>query len=118
MLQYFKENNLEWDFDERLKIYLTFELYEVIDDHLVGYMALRENNGKIYLADLQILEQYQNMGFGTKLLKKAKEIARAKGYESIHLKVFKNSPALSLYLRNGYKHISEEQYVYLLSTNT
>ena len=118
MLSYFEENDIDWDFAERLKLYIKFELYEVIDDDTIGYMALRENESKLYLADIQILERFQNLGYGTKLLKYASDMAKSKGYDSIYLKVFKNSPALNLYLRNGYNHVSEEQYVYLLSAST
>lgn len=118
MLSYFQENNIDWDFEERLKIYIKCELYEVIDGGTIGYMAFRENESKLYLADLQIMEHCQNMGYGTKLLKRASDIAKSKGYDSIYLKVFKRSPALNLYLRNGYKLVGEEPYVYLLSANT
>jgi ribosomal protein S18 acetylase RimI-like enzyme len=99
-------------------MYLNLELYEVVDDSSIGYLALREKEGKLYLADLQVREEYRNMGYGTKLLVQVSEIARSKGYNSVYLKVFKNSPAINLYLRNGYRLVGEEQCVYLLSANT
>lgn len=118
MLPYFQENGLKWDFDERLKIYVTLQLYEVIDEKFIGFMALREKDGKVWLADLQILEEFRNKGYGAKVLEYVKDIAKSKNYDSVYLKVFKSSPALNLYLRNGYKHVGEEEYVYHLSTNT
>lgn len=118
MLSYFQENGLSWNFEERLRVYRTCELYEVTDGVTVGYVALREKDEKLYLADLQILAEFQNKGYGTKLLASVKNIAKIKGYDLVYLKVFKNNPALNLYLRNGYGHVTEEQYVYLLSAKT
>jgi ribosomal protein S18 acetylase RimI-like enzyme len=118
MRSYFIENKIPWDFEKRLELYLSFEIYEVIETESIGYLALRENEGDIFIADIQILDGYRNKGYGTQLLKMAKEIARSRGYVSIKLKVFKSSPALELYTRNGYVKVSEENFVYVLSANT
>lgn len=115
MKAYFADLQIPWDYENRLKLYATFEIYEVYEEEFIGYLAFREHQGSIYIADLQIVEPHRNKGFGTQLLAKAKEIAKAKGFNTIKLKVFKNSPAINLYQRNGYIKIHEEKYVYVLS---
>lgn len=117
MKAYFSEYQIPWDYEKRLKLYSTFETYEVFENEFLGYLALRENEGNIFVADLQILEPHRNKGFGATLLVMAKEIAKSKGFNAIKLKVFKNSRAINLYIRNGYTKTDEEKYVYVLSSN-
>ena len=57
MYPYFTENGINWNLEERVKIYSTLEVYEVIDGDLIGYLALREHEGKFYLSDIQVLEK-------------------------------------------------------------
>jgi ribosomal protein S18 acetylase RimI-like enzyme len=116
MLPYFLENHIPWDLEKRISLYASFEIYEVFDHEFIGYLALRENQGSIFIADLQILESHRNKGYGAQLLIKAKEMAKNRGYDSIKLKVFKSSPAINLYKRNGYVTVGVEEFVYLLSS--
>jgi GNAT superfamily N-acetyltransferase len=118
MSAYFKENEIPWVLEDRLSLYKTLEMYEVHDQEIVGYAALREKDGAIYLADIQIFEKFQNKGYGTEVLKWANTLARDRGFSAIYLKVFKTSPAVNLYYRNGYTLHTEEQYVYVLSART
>ena len=117
MLPYFLGHQIPWNLEKRVSLYSSFEIYEVFNNEFIGYLALRENEGSIFIADIQIIEPQRNKGYGTELLKMAKEIAKNKGYSSVKLKVFKNSPAIKLYVRNGYIQVGEENYVYVFSSN-
>lgn len=118
MISYFHECSIDWNFEQRLGIYKTLELYEVHAPEFIGFVAFREYDGEFYLADIQILQGKRNQGYGTNLLTEAKRIAAKRGYKNILLKVFKTSPAIQLYMRNGFTRMSEEQYVYVLKAKT
>lgn len=118
MMPYFIENNILWDFNQRLEIYKTLELYTLEEsEELIGFVGFRKNKGDFFLADIQIHEPFRNRGFGTKVLESALEIAKDRGYERIFLKVFKTSPALNLYYRFGFTCVDEEKFVYVLCKN-
>ena len=53
------------------------------------------------IANFNVLEQYQDMGIGNKLLKRVMELSTNK--ENITLEVKEdNTPAIKLYLKNGF----------------
>lgn len=57
---------------------------------------------------LAIKPDYQEKGFGKKVLEFCEQRAKEEGYESVHLDVFsKNPAALKLYKSNGYKKVGE-----------
>lgn len=118
MTSYFEANNIPWYFDERLELYKALELYEVFDRSIIGFVAFRVKEQELYLADIQVYEKYQNRGYGTKILKEAKKIAKDRDHKCIMLKVFKSSPAIRLYERNGFSRIAEEEFLYVLQSNT
>lgn len=118
MSVYFEANGIPWNLEERLSIYATVEVYEILDNDLKGYVALREKDDKLFSADIQVLEPFRNLGYGTTALEMVMKLAKARGYTSVFLKVFKTSPALKLYLRNGYSHVAEEKHVYVLQAET
>lgn len=118
MLPYFQANDIPWDVERRTALYQNLEIYEVWNGELIGYLVFRELDGRFFLADIQIAAAHRNKGIGRALVEKASGIARSRGYNSVHLKVFKNSPAINLYLRLGYSVIGEEKYVLLLEVNT
>ncbi len=117
MGSYFNKYGIEWNFEQRLEIYKTLELYEVFDSVAIGFIVFREKGGEFYLADFLIFEKYQNRGYGTKLLSEVKKIARRRQYRRVLLKVFKSNPAVRLYERNGFKIIKKEKHLYLLESN-
>ena len=118
MAPYFLEYSLDWDDEERIGICRACDLYLVSDNAEVGFFMLREGETTIFLADIQILEKYRNLGYGTRVLDLARDIARSRGFPALWLKVFKSNPALNLYRRNGYVIKREEEYAYVLSSNT
>lgn len=118
MLDYFREFNIAWDERDRLDIYHTCELWKAIDKEQIGFALLRERDGKLYIADLQVLEQHRNKGYGGRILATIKRMAKARGYPEIWLKVFKTNPAYRFYLRHGCTLAEEEACVYVLRVTT
>ncbi|NQX89728.1 MAG: GNAT family N-acetyltransferase [Halioglobus sp.] len=116
MLPYFREAGIPWSFEKRLALYRDLDIYEIWIDEIVGYLVFREGEGKFFLADIQIASGHRNDGIGTCLLEKTRYIAKLRGYSDIHLQVFKTSPAIHLYLRNGYERIDETQHMFVLRT--
>jgi ribosomal protein S18 acetylase RimI-like enzyme len=118
MMPYYIENGLEWNDENRLKSYSSCSLFKISLNEQVGFFMLREDNGLIYLAELHIFSQHRNMGYGTLVLRKIKEMAFKLGHKSIRVRVFKNSPAYALYLRNGYALEEELPYTFQLMAQT
>ena len=118
MAPYFLEYSLDWNDRERTDLCRACDLYLVRDNTEVGFFMLREGRTTIFLADIQVLSRYRNLGYGTHFLELARDIARSRGFPTLWLKVFKSNPALNLYRRNGYVIQREEDSVYVLSSNT
>ena len=79
------------------------EEYQIIEvsQQLIGFIKIVNSTTDIYLAEIQILKEYQNMGIGTNLIRSI--IARAKEHNlRVWLKVVKGNPAEKLYQRLGF----------------
>ena len=61
------------------------------DDHnVVGFLCLKETGkATVELAVMGVLKDYHRRGIGRQLVEKAKEIARAQGYEFMQVKTVK-----------------------------
>lgn len=83
-----------------------------VDGAVVGYLSIelhKEETEYIYLDDLSVLDGYQNLGIGTRLLEIAQQYGKDSGVLRIYLHVEKeNEGALRLYRRLGYETVSEE----------
>ncbi len=118
MLPYFKEYGFEWNDEERLAICKEHDLYEIFDSVHLGFILFRKDEDKLFIADIQILSEFQGKGHGSRALSLAKGIAKSSGCTAILLKVFKSNPAIALYERNGFVKCGEEEYVYVFSLST
>ena len=60
------------------------------DDKVMGFLCLKETrNATVELAVMGVLKEYHRNGAGRKLVEKAKEVARAEGYEFMQVKTVK-----------------------------
>ena len=87
-----------------------------IEDKFVGYICAvyipkigkRENNGFLFVDDLWVNPSYRKMGIAEKLMQKAEDLAKEKGYYGLRLYVdTANDAGISLYKKCGY---SNQQY--------
>ena len=77
--------------------------YKVIEiqQQIVGFFKVVTSSNEIYLAEIQILKEYQNKGIGTNFIQSI--IERAKNSDrKLWLKVIRNNPAEQLYQRLGF----------------
>lgn len=118
MMPYYIENGLEWDDEKRLQGYLSCSLFKIVVTSDVGFFMLREDNDRIYIAELHIFPEHRNKGYGSNALVKISDMAAGLGYKNIRLMVFKSSPAYSLYLENGYQLEEELPYTFQLLAQT
>jgi ribosomal protein S18 acetylase RimI-like enzyme len=82
-----------------------------IDPVLRPYAEM-EVPGSFYIAGLAVLPEYRDRGIGTRLLRAARERARALGAAELSLIVFAgNDDALRLYAREGFKEIDRRRVV-------
>ena len=118
MTTYYEKYDLEWDHAKRLELLKPCEIFKVKDSVEIGFFMFWVRDSDFYIADIQVLKEHRNKGYGGKILSHVKRVAKSRGHDKIWLKVFKNSPALKLYQKNGYVLEREEESVYVLSANT
>ena len=84
------------------------EEYQIIaiEGKIVGFFKIVTSTTDIYLAEIQILSQYQNSGIGTSLLQSIIDRAKANNLR-LWLKVIKGNPAEQLYKRLGFTIFEE-----------
>ena len=60
------------------------------DDNIIGFLCLKETgDATVELAVMGVMKEYHRNGEGRELVEKAKEVARAKGYEFMQVKTVK-----------------------------
>ena len=73
------------------------------NDKIIGYIGLYEYDDDLSIIGIALIKEYQNRGVGTKLLIKAKELARKMSKKSISLEVdVLNTCAISFYNKNNF----------------
>ena len=84
------------------------EEYRIIEvkERVVGFFKIVTSTTDIYLAEIQILSQYQNRGIATSLLKLIIDRAKA-NHLKLWLKVIKGNPAEQLYRKLGFTVFEE-----------
>ncbi|RUO76538.1 GNAT family N-acetyltransferase [Pseudidiomarina taiwanensis] len=116
MQQYYDHYAVDWDAAQIEK--MTQELVNLdilFQGKLVGVMRLSYDPEACWLRDLQIEQSYQNQGIGSIAIAEALRLAREHCASALKLKVFKNSPAVHLYKRQGFDLTSEDERFYYMS---
>lgn len=73
---------------------------------VLGYLEVDRElwNNRLRVTELLILDKYREKGYGSFLIKKAKEIAEDEGFREIILETQScNSKAIEFYMKNGFK---------------
>ena len=85
--------------------------YDVIEINnlIIGLMKVVSSETEIYLAEIQIVQDYQKQGIGTNLIQSLIQEAQISN-KKLWLKVLKNNPAKKLYQRLGF--IKQEELIY------
>ncbi len=85
--------------------------YDVIEINnlIIGLIKVVSSETEIYLAEIQIIQDYQKQGIGTNLIQSLIQEAQISN-KKLWLKVLKNNPAKKLYQRLGF--IKQEELAY------
>jgi ribosomal protein S18 acetylase RimI-like enzyme len=75
------------------------------DGQSVGRLEVLESDQEIWLVDIALLPEFQNLGFGTELLEDLKEQASSAN-KPVRLHVFITNPGIRLYERLGFERVS------------
>jgi GNAT superfamily N-acetyltransferase len=83
------------------------------DGKPIGTIAIIESEDYIEIGQFFILPDYQNKGIGTHLLKNILDKADQSG-KNVTLRFLKNNPVKSLYIRNGFRVVRNDEILYFM----
>lgn len=113
---------LTWGWDEAVQQTLFRERFAparcqmvVVEGREVGVLAVQHQSDTLFLANLQLLPDYQKQGLGTAIIQMLLGQASQQGIP-VTLQVLKVNPARHLYERLGFRVIGETATHYLMST--
>ncbi|MEL6460849.1 MAG: GNAT family N-acetyltransferase [Cyanobacteria bacterium J06621_15] len=77
--------------------------YQVIelDSQIIGFLKIMLSKANVYLGEIQITKKFQNLGIGTKIIKKIIKEAQL-NRQRLWLRVIRGNPAEKLYRRLGF----------------
>ena len=110
---YYERYSVDWDAEHIAEMTQSLDNLDILlGDSVIGVLRLHCEGDSCYLRDLQIMPSYQNRGFGKIVLNETKRRATNLNLNKLRLKVFKVSPAVNLYLRNGFIVEGEDERFY------
>ena len=116
MQPYYAQYAVDWDeaqIEQMTQDLVNFDI--LFEEKLVGVVRLSFDIEACWLRDLQVAQSYQNRGIGSIAIAEAERLAKEHGSHILKLKVFKNSPAVHLYKRQGFGLTSEDDRFYYMS---
>ncbi|MEL4281748.1 GNAT family N-acetyltransferase [Shewanella mangrovisoli] len=116
MRPYYEQYSVDWDeaqIEQMTQELVNFDI--LFEEKLVGIVRLSFDIEACWLRDLQVNQSYQNRGIGSIAIAEAERLAKEHGSHILKLKVFKNSPAVYLYKRQGFGLTSEDDRFYYMS---
>ena len=106
---YYAQYAPDWDVDKVLVVTAALINYDIqVDSETVGVMRLQYDGNTCILRDLQVIPNSQNKGIGSAAIEEAERLALEANTNSLDLRVFKVSPAVSLYKKAGFIIKSED----------
>lgn len=113
MQEYYAKFAPDWNAEKVLEVTAELVNYDIqLDNQTVGVMRLQFEDNTCVLRDLQVIPSAQNKGIGSEAIKEAEKLALAAEVNSLTLRVFKISPAVSLYNKVGFVISSEDDRFY------
>jgi len=79
----------------------------VENDKIIGSVRAHEKNNRVYIGKLMVHPDYQNNGYGTKLLLAIEALYKNKIFELYTSG--KSEKNIKLYIKNGYKEFKREK---------
>ncbi len=92
-------------FNDELENQLAYYLLAIFDDRVVGYVGMWLILDEAHITNVAVLPSYRKLGIGKCMMRKALDIAKAKGALSMTLEVRpSNAVALVLYKNIGFEN--------------
>ena len=116
MRPYYQHYSVDWDqaqIEEMTQQLANFDI--LFKEKPVGVIRLSFDAEECLLRDLQVEQHYQNRGIGAIALAEALRLATERCCKILKLRVFKISPAVHLYKRQGFDLTSEDERFYYMS---
>ncbi len=109
MEPYYRKYSVDWRVQEIVEKTSGLENFDILhQSSIVGVLRLQYDVDYCYLRDIQVDPLFQNKGIGKAALMEAKRLTLNYGLKDLKLRVFKISPAINLYKRNGFTVESED----------
>lgn len=103
MSSYYQRYSVDWDLEKIVETTSALDNFDIrLDDEIIGVFRTQLEGNYLHLRDLQVKASHQNRGVGAAVLNEIERSSQALNIKFIKLKVFKISPALELYKRNGF----------------
>lgn len=116
MRVYYEKFAPDWDAAKVYEATLELENYDIVcGQEVVGVMRLQFEEDCCVLRDLQVIPTAQNKGIGRIALEDAKNRTSNANFKKLTLRVFKISPAVNLYKKNGFVIESEDERFFNMS---
>ena len=113
MQEYYAKFAPDWNAEKVLEVTAELVNYDIqLDNQTVGVMRLQFEDNTCVLRDLQVIPSAQNKGIGSAAIEEAERLALGAKVNSLTLRVFKISPAVSLYKKVGFVVSSEDDRFY------
>ena len=109
MRVYYVQFAPDWDTKKVLGVTAELINYDIqVDNETVGIMRLQYDSSTCILRDLQVIPSARNKGIGSAAIEEAERLALKANTTALTLRVFKVSPAVSLYKKVGFVIKSED----------
>ena len=103
MARYRTSRGMAWDPSRFAASWAEFENLAIVEGaQCCGFLRLLPEGDALAIRDLQVEPGRQGCGIGTWAIAQAKDIAAARGFSAVQLRVFPENPALALYGRLGF----------------
>jgi GNAT superfamily N-acetyltransferase len=99
-------NDLQNEF-KKYKTGIILKLINEENNQIIGSVRAHERNNRVYIGKLIVHPDYQNKGFGTKLLNEIETYFENKTFEIFTS--IKSEKNLNIYKENGYKEFKREK---------
>nr|WP_283104446.1 GNAT family N-acetyltransferase [Shewanella inventionis] len=116
MRPYYEQYSVDWDeaqIEQMTQELVNFDI--LFEEKLVGVIRLSFDTEECWVRDLQVDQSYQNRGIGSIALAEAERLAKDHCSQILKLRVFKNSPAIHLYKRQGVVLTCEDERICYMS---
>ena len=112
----YEQHSVDWDEAQIEKMTQELVNFDILfEEKLVGVVRLSFDIEACWLRDLQVNQSYQNRVIGSIAIAEAERLAKEHCSRILKLRVFKISPAVHLYKRQGFDLTSEDERFYYMS---